>query len=106
MKTKSWIIGIVGLWILGSAFFNVSHEFFIWSNLVAGALVSGFGFAMTSEKPGLGWTAGLLGLWLIIAAFIPDLHEGAGLLWNGIIIGLIATYDGFYALFTQPKQAV
>lgn len=106
MKTKSWIIGIVGLWILTSAFLNVGHEFILWSNLIAGALVSGFGFAMVSEKPGLGWTAGLLGLWLIVTAFIPGLHEGAGLLWNGIIAGIIVTYDGFYALSTSPKHAV
>ncbi|MGK7370152.1 MAG: SPW repeat domain-containing protein [Candidatus Halalkalibacterium sp. M3_1C_030] len=104
MKTKSWIIGIVGLWILASAFLNVSHEFILWSNLIAGALVSGFGFALVPEKPGLGWTAGILGLWLIVTAFIPGLHEGMGLLWNGIIAGIIVTYDGFYALSTSPKQ--
>ncbi len=104
MKTKSWIIGIVGLWILISAFLNVGHEFILWSNLIAGVLVSGFGFALVSEKPSLGWTAGILGLWLIAAAFIPGLHEGVGLLWNGIIAGLIIAYDGFYALSKSPKQ--
>lgn len=106
MKTKSWIIAIAGLWILFTAFFNAAHEFFLWSNLIAGALVSGFGFAMVSEKPGLGWTAGLLGLWLIVAAFIPGLHEGAGLLWNGIVAGLIIAFDEFYALGSRPEHAV
>tara|TARA_R110002126_G_scaffold169359_4_gene318298 strand:+ start:15376 stop:15696 length:321 start_codon:yes stop_codon:yes gene_type:complete len=106
MKTKSWIIAIVGLWILISAFFDAAHEFVLWNNLIAGVLVTGFGFALVSEKPSLGWTAGILGLWLIAAAFLPGLHEGIGLLWNGIIVGLIVAFDGFYALASKPELAV
>lgn len=106
MKTKSWIIGILGLWVLFSAYFYASHVFFVWSNLVAGILVAGFGFAMISKKPSLGWTAGILGLWLVLAAFIPALHTGAALIWNGTIAGLIVALDGFYALSSSSRHAV
>ncbi|MEX0600042.1 MAG: hypothetical protein WD205_05315 [Rhodothermales bacterium] len=38
------------------------------------------------------WVTGTLGIWLVVAAFVYDLHSGAGLLWNNMLVGLaIAT---------------
>jgi hypothetical protein len=38
---------------------------------------------------------GLLGLWLAIAAFIPGLRDGAGLLWNNLIVGIAVAIAAF-----------
>lgn len=104
MKANSWIIGIVGLWIVVSSFLSVNPQFILWSNLIAGVIIGIAGFTMAKEKPGFGWVAGILGVWMVISAFIPVLHIGTGLLWNGILAGAISAIDGFSSLSSTPSH--
>jgi len=106
MKGNSSLIGLVGIWIILSSFISVNVEFIFWSNLISGAIIAIAGFTMVKEQPGFGWIAGIFGIWMIVSAFIPSLLSGSGLLWNGIVAGLIAAIDGFSALAnTPPKTA-
>lgn len=104
MKFNSWIIGIVGIWIIISSFLSANAQFILWSNLISGVIIALAGFTMIKEQPSFGWIAGILGIWMIISAFIPSLLTGTGLLWNGIIAGLIFAIDGFSALASTPPK--
>jgi hypothetical protein len=98
MKANSWIIGIVGLWIVLSALIGFTPLFIIWSNIIAGAIIAIAGFTFIKDKPEFGWVAGILGIWIFISAFIPVLHTAPGLLWNGILAGAVSAIDGFISL--------
>ena len=105
MKGNSWIIGILGLWIIVSSFIGASTQFIIWSNVISGLIIAIAGFAMVKQKPEFGWLAGIFGIWLLITPFIPALLTGKGLMWNGIIVGLIAAIDGFTSMRGRPPKA-
>lgn len=47
-----------------------------------------------------GWTIGVLGVWLAIAAFLT--LSAAGVLWDNLIVGILATSLGF-ALMKHHK---
>ncbi|HKJ31805.1 MAG TPA: hypothetical protein VKA34_08250 [Balneolales bacterium] len=98
MKANSWIIGIIGLWLIVSALIGFTPLFILWSNIISGAIIAIAGFTFIKNKPEFGWIAGILGIWIFISAFIPGLHTAPGLLWNGILAGAIVAIDGFFSL--------
>ena len=98
MKFTSWIIGILGLWIIVSALLFFTPPFIQWSNVICGAVIAFLGFSLINEKKEYGWIAGIMGLWLFISAFIPDLLTGSGLSLNGIVAGVIIAIDGFFSV--------
>lgn len=106
MKGNGSLIGLMGIWIILSSFILVDAEFIFWSNTISGATIAVAGFTMTKEQPELGWIAGIFGIWMIGSAFIPTLLSGDGLLWHGIIAGLIAAIDGFSAVANTPHKPV
>lgn len=98
MKVTSWIIGILGLWIIVSALLVFTPQVILWSNLVSGIVIAFAGFSFIEEKKEYGWIAGVVGLWIFISAFIPDLLAGPGLSLNGIVAGAVVAIDGFFSL--------
>lgn len=104
MKTNSWIIGILGLWIIFSSFISANMQFVIWSNVISGLIVAVAGFTMVKSKPEFGWLAGIFGIWMMLTPFIPAVLVGKGLMWNGIIVGLIAAIDGFTSMINRPPK--
>lgn len=106
MKANSWIIGIVGLWIVASSFVSDNIEFVLWSNVTSGLIVAIAGFSMVKVKPEFGWVAGIFGIWMLFIPFVTTLHTDTGLMWNGIIAGFIAALDGFSSLASKPPKTV
>ena len=106
MKGYAWLALIAGLWVVISTFFGFEHSFFLWSDLITGVILSLAGFAAMKEKPAAGWTGVVVGLWLVLAAFLTGLHQGVGLLWNNVLVGLIVAIAGILVLTTlrpSPK---
>ncbi|HKK46374.1 MAG TPA: hypothetical protein VJ964_12690 [Balneolaceae bacterium] len=104
MKGNGSLIGLIGIWIILTSFISVDVEFIFWSNIVSGGIIAIAGFTMIKKQPELGLIAGVFGIWMIISAFIPSLLTEPGLLWNGIIAGLIAAIDGFSAEANTPRR--
>lgn len=98
MKRQAWLAGVLGVWILLTAFLGFGHVAILVSNLIAGFILMLAGFSMIKVKPWQGWTIGLLGFWLYVAAFLLDLHIGADLLANNLTVGLVVAIAGFAAL--------
>ena len=98
MKLNSWIIGILGVWVVISALFILSPQVILWSNIICGIAIAFAGFSFIDDKKEYGWIAGIFGVWIFISAFIPDLLTGPGLSLNGIISGVIVAIDGFFSL--------
>lgn len=98
MKWKAWLAGVLGVWILLTAFLGFGHIVILVSNLVAGFVLMLIGFSMVKTKPWQGWAIGLLSFWLYVAAFLLELHVGSNLLANNLTVGLIVAIAGFSAL--------
>ncbi|MFH1173272.1 MAG: SPW repeat protein [bacterium] len=45
---QAWVSGVIGLWLILSAFLGFSNDFMVWNLVITGILVAVFGF----------WTAG------------------------------------------------
>jgi hypothetical protein len=95
VKTQGWIVGILGLWFVCSAFINFTLIGSLWHNIIVGAVVLFTGVTVIKERMWQAWISILIGVWLIIAAFIPLLNVGMGLLWNNLISGSFITIAGF-----------
>lgn len=109
MKTKGWIIAILGVWVLLTPFAGFGHRAILWNDLLVGAVLAVTGFTLVKSAAWQGWTAGVLGLWLIVAAFIYGLHVEAGLLWNNVLVGAVTAIAGFATIgrreATRPGMA-
>jgi len=57
-----------------------------------------------AEKSFNKWLGVLTGIWAIIAAFF--LTEGAGYMWNNIIVGILMAIAGFGALAVTNSRRV
>ena len=95
---KSWTNGILGTWLVVTAFLSFSPTGNMWNNLIVGLIVGIIGFAMIKEKPWQGWTAGIVGTWVFIAAFIPALQLHMPNLWNDLLSGILIAVAGYGAL--------
>lgn len=105
MKTVRWTAGLLGLWIALVPFLGFTPQGNLWNGVVVGGIAVVTGAMLARVSAGKGWTVAILGAWLIAAAFLPGLREGAGLLWNNLIIGLVIAYAAFSAPSGGPQLA-
>jgi len=94
---QGWVNGILGIWLIITAFFGASRAFYAWDNFIVGIIIAICGFSMLNVRSWQGTVSIIVGIWLIISAFIPQLHYGAGVYWNDIISGVVALIAGFAA---------
>lgn len=87
MKGYGRMAIVLGLWVLATALIGFSHTVVLWSNLIAGGVVAVASLSTARIALWQQWVTGTLGLWLVVAAFIYELHSGAGLLWNNLLVG-------------------
>lgn len=87
MQVKRWIIGILGVWLIVAVFLTLGETAYVWSNVIAGAVIAVVG--LVGERGPWAWASTVLGVWTFVAAFIPPLITGTGLLWNSIIVGAL-----------------
>jgi sulfite exporter TauE/SafE len=96
---QGWVNGILGLWLIVTAFLGFGSSGNLWNDLIVGIIVAILGYSITKPKGWQGWIAFILGLWLIIVGlFIGGLRVGGGALWNNLIVGIIVAITGFGAL--------
>lgn len=103
MKIISWIIGILGIWVIISAIFALDPVVIQWSNFATGAIIAFLGFMFVEDLKIYGWLASVVGLWIFMCAFIEDLHTGLGLTLNGIIAGIAAVTVALYMYNSRKK---
>ncbi len=63
------IIGLLGIWLIISAFIFQTADENLLNFLFIGVLSAISGLTLTVKKTVIGWISGSLGLWLIISAF-------------------------------------
>ncbi len=102
-----WVVGILGIWMIISPFLGFGAMGYAWIDWVVGVICAILGFASVGARPWQGWLTGIVGVWLFIAGFIPGLHQGAGVYWNDILVGIAFVILGLaMALTRAPTRAM
>ncbi len=89
------IIGLLGIWLLISAFIFQAADKNLLNFLFVGILSTISGLTLTMKNAVKGWISGSLGLWLIISAFIPFIAKIPWRYINSSIIGVLFILMGF-----------
>jgi len=104
-QSSGWIITILGIWVLISAFLQFQSNAYFWIDLLDGAVIAIVGFATIPNNATIGWISGIIGLWLMVASFIGGLHIGSGLYWNNLLSGIVIAIMGLSELGQASPQA-
>ena len=88
------IIGLLGIWLIISAFIFQTAEQNLLNFLFIGVLSAISGLTLTVKKTVRGWISGSLGLWLIISAFTPFIVKIPWRYINSSIIGVLFIFIG------------
>lgn len=96
--TNSWILGILGIWMVVTPFLGFASTANSWIDWIVGIVCMIAAFAIAAEKPWQGRVGGMVAVWSIVAGFIGGLVSGAGVWWNDILVGLAFIVTGFTAL--------
>jgi len=100
---QAWTIGIIGLWLILSAFLKFDATENMVNNLLVGLVVAGIAYTIMKQKVWQAWLCLIVGLWMAIAAFIPSLIVDQGYIWNNVISGSVIAIGGFGALELKKK---
>lgn len=98
---QAWINGLVGLWLIVSAFIVVeSKAACFFNNLTTGVVLIILGiWAALSHKNWQSWVVALVGAWMIISGmWFPESHRGN--LANNLVAGLFVTIAAFWPGFS------
>jgi hypothetical protein len=85
---KSEIIGLVGLWLIGSAFV-LQGNLIVYNNWLAGLVAGNIAIGMAGERKWERPVAAAAAIWLVISGFVPSVQSGTNLLMNQIGVGVI-----------------
>lgn len=115
MKTANilnWVVAVAGLWELLSPFIlgYSATTVAMWNAVIVGLLLLVLGAAAAlyenvSADRTFDWINAVLGLWLIVSPFALGFSAMPVILWNSIIVGVIAVVLGLWANFTFGKTA-
>jgi hypothetical protein len=92
MKAASWVLLLLGIWLLASPMVLHVDTVLARSNLAAAILVilaALWGLASRPERHASGWIALLIGLWVFMSPYALAVVEGAVPLANNGIVGAL-----------------
>ncbi|MBC7271366.1 MAG: SPW repeat protein [Streptomyces sp.] len=94
----------VSPWILH---YTTSQPALVPHNLIVGIAIGllALGFTNTPERMyGLSWATCAIGVWMIISPWIVGESPDAGVVWNNVIIGVLAVVLGLVCAGTAAKS--
>lgn len=103
---QGWTNGILGAWILTSAFFNFTPNGNLLNDFLVGLTAAIAGFTAIKEKPWQGWLTGVTAVYLVLAGFVWVLVTSPGSLYSGMIVGIILMIGGFGAVGARSGKIV
>jgi len=86
---QDWTIGILGLWLMLSAFLQFDSKENLCNNMLVGCLVSLVNFSSKKQPEWQSWIYLLIGLWIMMAALTPSLKVDQGYILNNLISGSV-----------------
>jgi hypothetical protein len=111
-KTLSWLVALVGLWVIISPFaLGTTHTTkVLWNEIVVGGLLLILGASAglaTSRRivTGINWLNVALGIWLIISPYVLSYSSVSTTTFNDIYSGAVAlVLAGWAALMMGGRR--
>lgn len=105
---QNWTNMTLGTWLIIAAFvpgITVSQGASLWNALIVGILVLVVAtWAAVQNRQSSCWLNALAGGWLLVSAFIPRITTArAGNFWNDLIIGVVITLIGAWAILRSDS---
>lgn len=105
-QTSSWILTILGLFILLSILIPFSSAVYGWIFFITGSIIMIVSLASVDNSYGITWVSALTGSWLIFAAFVPGIHSGDGVLVHNLITGIVVLLSGLIEMRGKEGRPV
>jgi len=88
---KSEIVGLLGLWLIASAFIIPAGTSFVYNNWLVGVVAGNIAIGMAGNRKWERPVAAGAAIWLCISGFVPSALSGQALLLNQIGVGALLT---------------
>lgn len=106
---QAWINGVLGLWLIVSAFIVAGNKVaLLVNNLITGAVLIFLGiWTALRHKYWQSWVVALVGAWMIVAGLVFPANYSGNLASNilaGVLVVIAALWPGFsWALRTRKE---
>ncbi|MDD5582378.1 MAG: hypothetical protein PHS99_04090 [Candidatus Marinimicrobia bacterium] len=108
MKRLGTVTGIIGVWLIITAFLKFSPAGVLWNNLLVGVFTIVLSLMIITEKSAkntwLGWISLIPSLFIFVSTFIEFLRVGQTYFWMNLICGILIAVVGFSAMAQKAKQ--
>jgi hypothetical protein len=94
---KSEVFGLLGVWVIGSAFVLPPGTAFFYNNLFVGLVAGNVALAMAGNRKWERPAASAAAIWLVISAFVPSVLSGTALYVNQVGVGAVLALSAISA---------
>lgn len=107
MRWHAVVLGLSGVWLLGSALSGFGRGPYGLTGLVAGPLLllCGAGIQFRSGQLAAPWTAALVGAALVTAPYLFGFVTNTPAAWNAYLLGLLTVVVSLFAVDRARAEA-
>ncbi len=89
--------GLLGVWVIASAFLLTPGTAFFYNNLFVGLAATNTAIALAGNRKWERPAASAAAIWLVISAFVPSMLSGQAMVVNQVAVGAVLALSAISA---------